>query len=328
MVVYPNRGNVITIADYHTFEIVKTITVNVPDSLSIDRMCLSTNKDYFVFCASLGIPPFQNYIVSYNIAKNSIHDIFPTGLDSVGAPRLASAHIPDEPGLIYLYSHNAGLYSIDFFDKGLSLISGEHNQGLDKEFYFTSDHKSIAVLKSHGSDPAYGEIEYYSALSGLMSPQFCLNENNHDSIYVDDLEFSGDASKIFVSIRLPQMIGMANYFGSYDLATKKLYKSSLTFPWSLNPYYLAYNANRGEVYLVGAQNKFYIIGVDSSEYYLKSVVDLTGKIPSPSKILLAPDENVAFVSCVYSDFVIAVDLENRRILKVITVKAPYLMFLL
>ena len=121
---------------------------------------------------------------------------------------------------------------------------------------------------------------------------------------------------------------IANYFGSYNLETKKLYKSSLLFPWSLNPYYLAYSPKRNECYMVGAYDKFYIIGVDSSNYYLKGTITLTGKVEGPSRILVRPDENVAFVSCFDSNIVFAVDLESRQILKKISIDYPYLLLLL
>ncbi len=328
MVVYPNSGNTLYLVDYNTFEIVRKITVEIPDSIGIDRMCLSTNKDYFVFCASLNQPPFSNYIISYNIAGDSLHNIFPTGLDSVGAPRMTAAYLPDEPGLIYLYSHNVGLYSINFLTEKVTMISDERNMGV--EFFHSPDNRWIIVWKyiPGGTQPGHTEIEFYNTISGLNNKHFVLNQNNQDVIQIDDLVVSEDNGETFVSIRLPQMRGIANFFGSYDLKTKKLYISPLTFPWSLNPYYIAYSSKRKEVYMVGRQDKFYIIDVSRKDYKLKTVIDLTGKVPGPSRILIRPDENVAFVSCADSDFVLAIDLDRRRILKKIYLEAPYLMLLL
>lgn len=328
MVVYPNSGNLLTIVDCNSFEIVKTIYVDIQKELQIHRMCLSTNKDYFIFCASSGPPHFSNYIISYNIEKDSIDNIIPTGLDSVGAPRLTAAYIPEHPGLIYLYSHNVGLFSIDFFTKAVEMISYEHAQSLGKHFYISYDQKLIAILKQFGSGTAFSEIELYKTSSGLKNIQTVLNYNNEDWIQIDDIDLTKDNRNIFVSIRLSQMRGIANYFGSYDLETKELYKSTLTFPWSLNPYYIKYNSGRGEVYVVGAQDKFYVIDVSSKDYLLKTVIDLPGKIPSPSRILIRPDEKVAFVSCVYSNFVIAIDLDKKSVLKKIPIEAPYLMLLM
>lgn len=328
MVVYPNGGNKLTFMDYNTLEIIKQLAINAPDSLQIHRMCLSTNRDYFVFSASSRTPPFPNYVLSYNIARDSVCSIVPTGLDSVGAPRLTASFIADRPGLVYLYSHSAGLYSIDFFTEEVNLISSEHGQSLGKHFYFTSDKTQIAILKQFGNDPAYSEIEFYTALSGLNTIQFVLNQNNQDGVQIDDLAFSENNKRAFVSIRLPQMKGIANFFGSYDLETKKLHRSILTFPLSLVPYYLAYSPKREEVYMVGAYDRFYVIDAGSLYYSVKAVIELTGKIPSPSRILVRPDEKAAFVSCTYSNFVLAIDLESRQILKTISVEAPYLMILL
>jgi len=327
MVVYPNSGNKLTIVDYNTFEVVKQITVNVPDTLEIHRMCLSTNKDYFIFCGSTGTPPFSNYIISYNIAKNSVYNIFPTGLDSVGAPRMTAAFLPNEPGRFYLYTHLLGLYSIDFINKEINMISSE--KGMPKEFFHSPDKRWIVINKYF---PAYDytEIEFYNISDGLYQEDYVLNKNDQDSLDLMDLEFSDDNTRLYISYLLSQRRAVyeAAYFGYYDLETKKFSSARVTLPWSVNPYYLAYSSTRQEVYMVGAQDKFYIIDVSSKEYSMKAVIELTGKIPSPSRIMLRPDEDVAFVSCVYTDLVFVIDLENRRILKTIQIEHPYLMVLL
>ncbi|OGM11804.1 hypothetical protein A2Z22_02470 [Candidatus Woesebacteria bacterium RBG_16_34_12] len=123
------------------------------------------------------------------------------------------------------------------------------------------------------------------------------------------------------------MRGIANYFGSYDLETKELYRSPLIFPWSLNPYYLTYSSKRQEAYLVGAQDKFYIVDTKTKDYKLKATIDLNGKIPGPSRVVLNPDENICFVSCSKSNLVFAIDLDKKRIFKTIPMVAPYLMIL-
>ena len=325
MVVYPNLGPNITLVDYNTLEVVKQIAVDIPDTLGIAGMCLSSNKDYFVFIAMTSQPPFNSYIVSYNIATDAVNNIFPTGLDSVGAPRLSAAYIYDEPGLVYLYSHNVGLYSIDFFSQEINLISDERGQSLDKFFYFTSDKQTLALLKQHYD---YAEVELYTASSRLSNINFTINKNNQDSISFDDLRFSSDNQTMFVTIRISQMRYIANYFGSYNLQTKKLYKSPITLPWSLNPYYLDYSPKRNECYTVGASDKFYIIGTDSSDYYIKTAIDLTAKVEGPSRILVRPDENVAFVSCADTNLVFVIDLETRKVLKTISIESAYLMLLL
>jgi len=327
MVVYPNSGSKLTIVDYNTYEVVKQITVNVPDTLQIHRMCLSTNKDYFIFCGSTGTPPFSNYIISYDIVKNSVYNIFPTGLDSVGAPRMTAAFLPDEPRLIYLYTHRVGLYAIDFLTKEIELISSEKENPND--FFHSQDYKWILMNKYIPSGD-YTEIEFYNTFKGLYQAEFILNKNDQDSFNIKDLVFSEDNTHLYISYLLSQQhaIYETAYFGCYDLEIKKPNSSCVTLPWSSNPYYMAYSPTRQEVYMVGAQDKFYIIDVSSKEYSMEAVIDLTGKIPSPSRIVIRPDENVAFVSCVYTDLVFVIDLENRRILKSIQIEHPYLMVIL
>lgn len=328
MIVYPNRGNKLTIVNYKTLEVDRQIIIDIPDTLQIQRMCLSTSKNYLIFCASPEIPPFSNYIISYDIEKDSVCNIFTTGLDSVGAPRLTASYIPDQSSLVYLYSHNVGLYSIDFLTKEVNIISSEYGQSLGKHFYFSLDKKLIAILKKYGSEPAYSEVEFYKTLSVLENSNFVLNQNNRNGIQIDDLTFSENNKKIFISIRLSQMRYVANYFGSYNLESKEYYKSSLTLPWSLNPYYLAYSPKRKEVYTVGHQDKFYILDVSSEDYSLKTIIDLTGKVQGPSRILIRPDENIAFVSCSSTNLVFVIDLANRRVQETIQIERPYLMILL
>ncbi|MFH1007207.1 MAG: hypothetical protein V1800_06870 [Candidatus Latescibacterota bacterium] len=327
MVVYPNSGNMLYLVDYNTYEIAREITVEIPDSLGIDRMCLSTDKDFFVFAAATrGKPPFSHHIISYSIDKDSGYNIFPTGLDSVGAPRMTAAHIPDEPGLIYLYSHNVGLYAINFLTEEVEMISTTEFS-VDMKFHHSSDKQWIVITRYI---PDYTEIEFYDTSFGLNNIQSVLNENDRDSVNVKDLAFSEDNKQLYISYLLSQRraVGIAAYFGSYDLETKKLNPSRVTLPWSVNPYYIAYSPKRHEAYLVGAQDKFYIVDTSTKDYRLKAVVNLTGKVPSPSEILLGPDENVAFVSCIYSNFVIAIDLDQRQILKKIELDAPMVMILL
>jgi len=327
MIVYRNSGNKITLVDYNTLEIVKQITVAIPDSLQIHRMCLSTNHDYFVFCTLSINTPFSNYIMSYNISQDSIHSFISTNLKATGAPRLSAAFLPGQQGLVYFYSHSVGLYSIDIFNGQVQMISNEKGQSLGKHFYSSPDKKTIAILKKHGGDNAYTEIEFYNIHSGLNNFQFVLNENNQDSISMDDLVFDGN-ERVFVSIRLKEKKWVENYFGSYDLNTKKLFKSSLTFPWSINPYYMEYSKKRQEVYLIGASNKLFVIDTKVQDYTIKAIIDLPKQISNTSRILLRPDENVVFVSCSMENFIIAIDLEKREVIKKIDIEIAYLMLLL
>jgi hypothetical protein len=324
MVVYSNSGKKLTIIDCNTFEAVKNITVDVPDSLYITRMCLSTNKEYFIFIASITVGRYPTYIITYNIEEGIVSSIFPIGLDTVGAPRLTAAYIQDKPGLLYLYTHNHGLYSIDFNKEEVNLISDECDQSLGKFFYFTGDKKTCVILKKFGSK-SYDEIEFYNTLSELKEIQFVLNQNNKDSISIDDLIFSKD-NKIFISIRLPQTKWIENYFGSYDLETKELRKANFTLPWSINAYLLGYSPGRNEIYTVGAQDKLFVIDVSTDDYFIKDVIEIPGKVDEcTSKIFIRRDEKIAFISCSFSNLVFVIDLDTKQVIKKINIEFPYLM---
>ena len=323
MVVYPNSGSQLTIVDCNTFEIVKNITVDIPDSLYITRMCLSTNKDYFIFISTILEPPYSTYIISYNIELANVCSIFPIGVDTVGAPRLTAANIQDKPGLIYLYTHSHGLYSIDFIKEEINLISDECDQGLGKYFYFNDDKTITSILKKFGSK-SYAEIEFYNTLSELKEIQFVLNQNNQDSIAISDLVFSKD-NKIFISFWPSQLKWIEDYFGSYNLETKELHKANFTLPWSIIPYLLSYSPKRNEIYTVSGLDKFYVIDVSTEDYIIRDVIELTGKIEGTSRILVRRDEKIAFVSCSVSNLVFVIDLETKQVIKEIEMEFPYLM---
>ncbi len=51
MYVYSNFGNTFYLVDYKTFEVVKEIKLNATDTISINGMILSTNRDYLFFKA-------------------------------------------------------------------------------------------------------------------------------------------------------------------------------------------------------------------------------------------------------------------------------------
>lgn len=319
--VYPNAGNEIYLVDWKSLNIVRKITVNHPDTLWISGMCLSTSRDYFVFSAATK-SAYDHYILSFNIKKNTIHNVFHTGLSKV-APRMMAAHIPSEPGLIYLYSHLNGLFSIDFFSKAVNKISST-NFSTGKDFFYSPDKQWIVINKYV---PNYTELEFYKAGNVLQHPDFVLNKNDVDSVDIMDLAFSEDNKKLYISYLISErrMVRKAAFFSSYNLETKKRSRSRLALPWSNNPYYLEHSFNRDEAYLVGAQNLFYIVDTKSDKNNLKAAIKLSGKDPGPSKILLSPDENTAFVSCANNNFILVIDLEQREVVKQINVPAPYLL---
>ncbi|MEW6509227.1 MAG: hypothetical protein AB1432_15955 [Bacteroidota bacterium] len=322
MIVYPNSGRTIYLIDNQTFEIKKTIIVGISDKFDINRMCLSTNKDYFVFSLSLKEPPFSHSIASYNIREGRIENFFSTGLDSIGAPRITAAEITNKPGLVYFYSHLNGLFSFNFITKEIIQIPYDYNFDVGVQFIKSPDSKWIVLDRGL---PSTHELEFYKTDIGLQNLQFVLNKNDIDSISIYDIAFSENNESIFLTYQLSKNRGryMASYFGNYNLETKQLYKSLLKFPWSLNPYYMAYSPKRNEAYLVGAYDTLYII--DVKKYSIKNKITLTGKVNGPSKLLIRPDDKVLFISCFDSDFVFAIDLESRAILRKINLPFPYLL---
>ncbi|HPG40789.1 MAG TPA: hypothetical protein PLP19_16530 [bacterium] len=329
MIVYPNSGNKITLVDYNTLEIVKQIIVEIPDSLQIQRMCLSTNHDYFIFSASDGKPFFRNYFISYNIAQDSVENIIATDLDSIGAPRITAAGLPAQPGLFYLYTHNVGLYSIDFITKKIITISPEC--GMPNYFYSSPNQEWIVLNKYFtGNENDYTELRFYKTINGLAQPDFILNMNDQDSVDVVDLVFSPDNTQIYISYLLSKRRAVYEkaFFGSYNLVTKQLHSSYVALPWSANPYQIAYSEKRREVYMAGEYAELVIIDTSTPIYSIKTAIGLPGKKPGPSEILITPNENVAFVSCADSDFIVAIDLDKRQVIKQINIHNSYLMMLL
>jgi DNA-binding beta-propeller fold protein YncE len=76
---------------------------------------------------------------------------------------------------------------------------------------------------------------------------------------------------------------------------------------------------------MGAYDAFYII--DTEVDSIKGTITITGKVNGPSRILLRPDEEVAFVSCAGSDFIAVIDLNSKTIIKKIEVPVPYLLLI-
>ena len=91
LIVYPNSGKTVYFVDNQTFDVKKTINFDISENYYVFGMCLSTNKDYFVFSARLNMPPYSQYIASYHIGKGKIVSFFPTGLDSIGPAMLTAA---------------------------------------------------------------------------------------------------------------------------------------------------------------------------------------------------------------------------------------------
>jgi WD40 repeat protein len=320
MYVYSNSGNTFYLMDYKTFEVAREIHLNIADTISCDGMALSTNRDYLFFGAQGLFPNPPSGFVIYDIKKDKIENLFFTKLN-YGIGYFISAENKSEPGLVYVHFRDFGTYSIDLFERKVKeLISDEHGFDLSKRIYQSPDGKWTVVMKN------YSELEFYNAESWLHDLQFTLNKDDRDSISVYDLEFSKD-NRLFITYQLSdgRSRDIGSYFGSYDLETKQLYRSSLKFPWSLNPYYTAYSPNRNEVYTIGTYDKLYVIDADS--YGIKGTVILTGKITGSSQILIIPNEEIAFVACPNNNSIFVVDLNSRQIIKTIAVTKPYNMII-
>ncbi len=324
MYVYSNSGNTFYLVDYKTFEVLREIQLPVSDTVYYEGMTISTNRDYLFFGTQGSVKPRTTGYAVYNIKEEKFEETFFTDL-KYGNGYFIAAENKNEPGLIYVHFRDYGTYSIDVLQqKIIELISVEHYFVLDKRIY-TSIDNSWTIIHKHWSGKTKGsfsEIEFYNAESGLRDLEFTLNKNNKDSIEVYDFELSKD-KKLLITYQISdgRSRDIESYFGYYDLETKELYRSTLKFEWSLNPYYTAYSPVRDEIYTLGAYDKFYIINTDT--YVIKDTVTLVGKIQGSSQILLSPDEGIAFVACPSSNLIFVIDLNSREVIKTIAIKEPY-----
>ena len=320
MYVYSNYGNTFYLVDYKTFEVVKEIQLSVPDTVKCNGMILSTDRNYLFFKAEGQYPSPPFGFTVYDIENEKLENIFFTEFRDAEPAYFISAQNNSEPGLIYVHFRDFGTYSIDLFEQNTKeLISDEHDFDLDKRIFNSPDGKWTVIMKN------FMELEFYSTSSGLHDLQFTLNENAVDSISIYDFEFSNN-NKLFITYQLSEgrSRDIESYFGSYDLETKQLYRSSLKFPWSLSGYYLAYSSNRNEVYAVGSSGQFYIIDPDT--YSIKDTINLSvGGEQSP--IVITPDDNFAFVAYPNSNSIFVIDLNKRKIIKTISIDEPYNMII-
>ena len=322
MYVYSNSGKTFYLIDYKTFEVVKEIKLDVPDTVSIQGMISSTNRDYLFFKAigSYPNPPFG--FVLYNIKNDELENLFFTELKYDGGYCI-SAQVNSEPGLVYVHFRDFGTYSIDLFAQKIKeFISNEHGFDLDKRI-FHSPNGLWTIVKKNWEATGYTELEFYTSSSKLHNLEFVLNKDNVDSLRICDWAFSKD-NRLFI-VYLPGPIrDIPACFGGYNLETKQLFHTPLKFPWSLSGYYLAYNSNRNEVYAVGSNGQFYII--DPDKYSIKDTISLSiGGEQSP--IVITPEENLAFVAYPNSNSIYAIDLNERKLKKTIYVDEPYNMII-
>lgn len=322
MYVYSNSGKTFYLIDYKTFEVVKEISLPIADTVTCDGMTLSTNRDYLFFGAQGLFPDPSSGFAIYNIEKDELENLFFTELN-YGIGYFIAAENKSAPGLVYAHFRDYGTYSIDLFEQNVKdLISDEHNFDLDKRIFHSPD-GVWTVVKKNWETTGHTELEFYTSSSGLHDLQFVLNKDNVDSLRIYDWTFSKD-NKLFLMYLPGPIRDVQACFGGYNLDTKRLFHTSLKFPWSLSGYYVAYSSNRNEVYIVGSNGKFYII--DSDTFSIKDTISISiGGEQSP--IIITPDENFSFVAYPNSNSLYVIDLNERKLKKTISVNKPYNMII-
>lgn len=325
MYVYSNSGNTFYLVDYKNYNVVKEIQLAKADTVSYDGMQISTNRDYLFFGAQGKFPNPPSGFAIYNIEKDNLANLFFTELN-YGVGYFISANDKSEPGLVYVHFRDYGTYSIDLFERKVKeFISNEHDFVLDKRIYNSPDGKWTVVKKNWEGDiyGGYTELEFYTKSSGLNDLQFVLNRGNKDSLRVYDWVFLNN-DKLLIIYLPGSTRGVQASIGYYDLQKGKLNGSPLKFPWSLSGYYLDYSTNRNEVYVIGSNGHFYVIDPDT--YSFKDTINLSiGGEQSP--IVISPDDNFAFVAYPGSNSIYVIDLNNRKVIKTISVKEPYNMII-
>ena len=330
MYVYSNSGPTFYLVDYENYELVREIELTTSGAVYLYNMRLSTDREHLVFSGygQTSASPFK--FVLYDLAEQRLKDVFNTGFttEEVGIPYYTAAEDLKAPGLFYVHFRDSGTYAVDMFEQRITeKLSDEHDVGLAKWIYHSPGQQWTVVLKKWSRGHSFSELEFFAGDSRLGDLQFTLNTNNRDSISIYDFVFSSGGEEVFLTYQLSgaRSRDAFSYFGSYDLETRELSWSEITFPWSLNPYYMAYSARRDEVYTIGAFDVLYVIDAESKT--VADTITLTGKVRGPSQIQLAPDEKLAFVSCPDSDAIYVVDLEHRELVHVIRLDQPYNMII-
>ena len=328
LIVYPNSGNKIYFVDTELNEVKYSKTIFNVDSLSFNRMCVSTDYDNIYFIGHLRTAgnEFPAYAVKYCISKDSVTNIIPLGINQLGAPRICPVILKHNLEILYLYSSNHGIYSINFASGEIMQLTFDKVSPI--EFYPIPENNWFIVIKElpyTNYSYAYSELVIYKYNSNLSNIDFTLNKNDVDSIAVLDITYSEKNNKLYITHLSSQQksIGEKGYFSSYDLSTGKLKINSLELPWSSNPYYLEYSAENDECYTIGESSNLYIIGLDSLNYYIKETIILDDKTNGPSRVVISPDNTTLYISSYYDNKVFVVDLKNRIVIKAINIEKPY-----
>ncbi len=336
MYVYSNTAQKFYLVDYRTFKMVKEIPLEMPEGVSEEVlrlvfMTLSTGGDHLFFSATGTGPDYPQGFAIYDIEKEAFTGLFYTEFMRTAAARFIAAQDESAPGLIYAHLRDYGLYAIDLFEQHVvETISEEHDFRLLRLFKQWPDKKWIVIHHRFSGTGGFHELQFYDYNSGLREPEFVLNEAGKDSIAIYDFEFSRDADRLFLTYQLSdgRSRNIESYFGSYDIQTGELYESDLRFPWSLSGYFLAYSPKRDEIYVVGNTGQFYVIAPDT--YLIKSIIKIpiSANTSEQSRILICPEEDMAFVSYGFENTIFIIDLNRREVIHTFeNLEQPYIMII-
>ena len=320
MYVYSSTGQKFYLIDYRTFALVKEIPLPVPNGVSLYDMAISTNRDYLFFRTWGPYNESPLGFAIYDIGKEEFKESFFTGLIHSGPVNYIAAEDKWAPGVIYAHLRDSGTYAIDLLERRVvEKISDEHAFWLAKKFYHSPDGKWDVVSKDQNA-AGFSELQFYAGNSRLRDLRFVLNENNRDSIYAYDLAFSRTGDEVYV-LYLHSGGGGSDFeshLGIYDLGTGQLTRSTVR---GLSGYHLAYSPGRNEIYCAGNGGQIYVI--DGNTCSTKTAVALPVNATSAPPIVVSPDENSAMIAC-YND-IFVIDLDNRKIIKRISLQGAYWM---
>lgn len=332
---YPNIGDSFTVINSKTHEVEKTVKMNLNDSVHLFGWCLSADEKHLIFAGfNTNESEDSIYIVNYNIIKDTIESIFNTGIQELAVPRLGTAYLENCDSKFYLYTHKAGLYVIDYYTEEVSLISSEIIVG---KYFYTFEDSPWTIIKKYiagAGNISHTELEFYLNDSMLSDTAFVLNKNGIDGIDVMDLTYSSEQNKIFFTYLLSngRSRGVSALFGSYDLETLEFLKGEFTLPWGenlmvMNGYSISYSESHNECYVVGEQDKVFVIDVSNENYSIKELIELPGKTKGPTKSIILSDENIAYFGCTRDDLVYVCDLNKKEIINSFYVERPFLFIL-
>lgn len=326
LLVHSSWENIAYLINYDNFEIIRTINLNVRESLHFFDVCPSTNNDYLIFAGVLAsAPSLPAYFLNYNIERDSIESYYPLGIRETAVPRICAAYNSTEQDLIYYYTHKNGTYAVNFHTQKSRRVSSEKD--FPRKFYVPQNKNWIVlndytVRSDYSND--YSELKFYSPNSILSEHEFTLNLNDEDGINFKDMTYSEADNKLYISYLISQQgaIRESAFFGSYNLITQELDTSKVKLDWSSTPYQIAYNSDREECYMIGESNILYVIGLDSARYYLKNTVVISDKSIGESNVFVTPDNNYGLISSFWDNKIFVVDLNEMEVIKSVSVLMP------